>query len=181
MSGSKNSEKNPSDSLFYAYLFGELNFDSAQSLVYEINRANNDPKVEEIVLTICSGGGFLRPAFAIYDAIKNSNKKITAIASGFCASASLMVLQAATTRKATKNTRFMIHLTNNMVDRSTNYDEFLFLTEDYEQNHKLCMELSGKGAGLTGQEFEDLAKPRKYLTVEEALKFGKLGLIDAII
>ena len=66
---------------------------------------------EDIVIDIDSGGGNLREAWKMYDAIRTHNGKVTVNVSGDCMSAAVLILLAAKpeNRFANINAQFMIH------------------------------------------------------------------------
>jgi ATP-dependent Clp protease protease subunit len=163
------------------YLFDSINYTVAESVIRNIHEASEDKEIQNIELIICSSGGFLYPSFAIYDTVINSQKPINTLATGYCGSCGVMILQAGKKRSATQNTRFLIHPSEMSVEVSESYRNYLNTTEDYKQLHAKFMELSSQKTGYSPEEFEKLATPSKYLSPEEALEFGKNGLIDEIV
>jgi ATP-dependent Clp protease, protease subunit len=163
--------------IFHTRLIGHIDEKSIEPVCRDIDRANSDDRIEKIILTISSNGGWLQDAFALYDAIKLSKKPVDTVAQGYCKSAGVMILQAGRKRFSTPHTNFMLHPSNNMVDK-TSHEEFLMLVEEYKQKHKLFVELSINRSKITHAEFEKNYKPRKDLTPTEALKYG---FIDEIL
>lgn len=163
------------------YLFDNINYSVAENVIRSIHEANEDKEIQKIELIVCSGGGFLTLSFAIYDTIINSQKPINTLATGYCGSSAVMILQAGKKRFATKNTKFFIHPSEMSVDTNESYRSYLNITEDYKQNHAKFMELSSQKTGYSPDEFEKLATPSKYLSPQEALEFGKNGLIDEVV
>ena len=58
-----------------SYLFDEVNFESVKKVIIDIDIANSEPKIESILLTICSGGGNLMAGFSLFEHI-NSIKPV---------------------------------------------------------------------------------------------------------
>lgn len=167
--------------IYTIYLTGEINYDSVNYILQHIDQANNDEKVDEIELKICSHGGSLRGGFAIYDAIKLSKKPVNTAAYGHCGSVAITILQAGNIRKATKNTTLFIHPSNMSVEQAIPFEEYIRVTDDYKSNHNKFMQLSSSRCGLSAFDFEKYATPSKYMTAQEALEFGENGLIDEIL
>ena len=83
------------------YIFGDIDTDMAEKVVTAIDQGDRKP------IWICSAGGDLNAAFAIYDAIVD--KGITVIGTGNVGSSGVLILMAGDTRYATPNTRFLTH------------------------------------------------------------------------
>src|SRR5258708_40010619 len=103
---SDNLEKSP---VFYTRLVGKVEEKSIKEVMEDIDTANSQEFVKEIILTITSTGGRLYDGFALYDYIKASKKPIDVIAAGYCMSAAVMIMQAARKRTSLPNTSFMVH------------------------------------------------------------------------
>lgn len=164
----------------YVYIMGDLTFGSIADVLKAIDEANNDDTIKRIQLTIASGGGKLYAGFALYDYIKKSIKPVDTLAVGYCASASVMVLQAGAMRYAAPHTTFMVH------PSSWSYEDIPYptLTNKMDQSHKdqdLFVQLTIERSGMSRKDFETMYNPIKYLSAKEALAFGKHGLIDKIL
>lgn len=72
--------KNNQNNKVFTRLIGEVNFESVKEVMKDIDLANNNAYIKEIILTICSYGGLLYLAFALYDHIKASKKPVNIIA-----------------------------------------------------------------------------------------------------
>lgn len=168
----------PPSSIWHAQMVGQINDKTTRLLMKDIDAATVHPKMKRIRITLTSGGGFLYYAFALYNHIHSSRLPVDIVASGFCMSAAVMVMQAATKRIAYENTLFMVHPSHNSVDAEKSYDEFMAIVESYKTTHDLFVKLTIERAGISRKKFESIYSPRKYLTANEALK---LGLIDEII
>lgn len=162
------------------YLFGHIDFDSAKSVIQEIDSANKNEECEDILITICSGGGSLVSAFAICEHIRLSKKTVNCLATGWCASAAVAVLQAGKERTATKLTRFLLH-PSIFNTEDVSFEELKRLASFADVQHDEFVKLIISKSGATKEEFEKHCVPVKYLLAEEASKFGKNGLIDKVI
>lgn len=171
--------KQPDGSVFYTRLVGSIEDDTVKATIEDLNIANAKTYVECVNLVLVSYGGDLLYAFALYDHIKASKKPVDIVVEGMCMSAAVMVLQAARRRVARPHTVFMVHPTITSLEEKA-YPEFISIVDQFKRNHDLFVELSIARSGMSREEFEKIYTPRKYLTPEEALHFGKFGLIDEI-
>lgn len=160
-----------------SYLFGEVNYQSVQDVIQDIDNLNASKSYKSLQLSLCSFGGFSLPAFALYDSIKNSKKGVEIIATGTCQSSALLILQAGHTRYATAHTLFMIHHLKGCIEKS-NYDEYIIETEQFRKESQLFIELTIRRSTLSMETFVDLCKKSPYLTPQEALTHN---LIDNIL
>ncbi|HEV2339490.1 MAG TPA: ATP-dependent Clp protease proteolytic subunit [Patescibacteria group bacterium] len=168
--------------IFYTWLVGLVENSSVKDVMKDIDKANSEEHIKEIILTIASPGGGIYPGIALYDHIKASKKPIDIITEGYCMSAAVMILQAARKRISRPHTVFMVHPSSYVVEKEIPrpYSEFLTMVEDYKNQHDLVVRLSITRSGIRRKEYEAMYNPRKYFTSEEALKFGPHGLIDEI-
>lgn len=163
------------------HLSGEVNFTSVRETLRALSEANEDNNVKDIILTVTTMGGFLYPAFALYDYVRASQKPVDVIAIGCCMSAGVLILQAGRRRMAYPHTLFMIHPSQYSLPDEKGYYEVLFMIDQYKKDHDLFMKLTITRSGISQEDFDDYCDPVKYLTPEEAMKFGQYGLIDEII
>lgn len=161
-------------------IIGEITDECVCKAFENIDIANAKNYVDEIHISLCSYGGDVLLGIALFDHIKRSKKPITITAEGVCMSIAVTILQAATLRQATTHTLFMVHPSISSLEERS-YPEFISMVDQYKKNHDLFVKLTIEKSGMTREEFETIYNPRKYLTPEEALHFGKNGLIDKII
>jgi ATP-dependent protease ClpP protease subunit len=163
---------------YFTYLFDEVNYTSCQKVIADIDKANLDENINEILLTICSGGGNLLPAFALFEHIQNSKKDVNILVDSWCGSAAFMILQAGKNRYATKLSRFKIHSSSHTVKNPIYFDEF----EDYgafqKESHLQFIELTTWRTKITYDKFKEMFPLTKYISAIEA---KNLGFIDHII
>ncbi len=164
----------------FTYLFGDVDFDSCKKVISDLNNFSQNDDYDQILLTICSTGGKLNPAFALYDHILASPKPVFCLASGWCGSAAVVILQSGIERLATINTRFKLHSSSYWVD-SVPFAELELLTQNNKFSYDLFVKLTTEKSGKTIQEFEKECIPVKFLSIQEALDFGKNGLVDRIL
>lgn len=174
-------EKNGPSSVYYTRLIGEINYSTIREVMRDIDSANTQDCIKEIVFTIVSHGGDLASAFALYVHIKASRKPIDIITEGLCMSSAVMVLQAGRRRIARSYTVFMVHPSSiYLQEHDRPYNEFLSIVDQYKKNQELFIALTIRKSGMSRKEFEKIYAPRKYLTPTEAKNFGKYGLIDEV-
>lgn len=174
------SSKGDDPQIFYTSLVGTIDEGTVKHAIEEISIANAKGYIEEIRMTLATYGGDLLYSFGLYDHIKSSRIPVDIIAKGVCMSAGVMILQAARRRFATTHTLFMVHPSITNVEEKS-YQEMLQIVDQYKKNHTLFINLSVGRSGIDMEEFERIYTPRKYLSAEEACKFGKYGLIDEVI
>lgn len=164
--------------ILYTRLVGMVEDKSIKDVMRDIDHANSEDHIQEIILTITSKGGWLYDGFALYDHIKASKKPVDIIAEGYCMSAAVMILQAGRKRMSSPHTSFMVHPSNMSLEEKKPYSEFLSIVEEYKRNHDLFLKLTINRSGMSRSDFEKLYDPRKYLSAEKA---KELKLIDEIL
>jgi ATP-dependent protease ClpP protease subunit len=165
----------------YTYLFGDTSNENIKEVVKDIDKANQNKEIDEIVLVMNSWGGYFYASFGLFDHIRFSKKPIDIIAEGTCQSCAVMILQAGRKRFSMPNTVFMIHPSSNKIEDSLSFKNFIAESEQYKVDHDLFVELTISRCGMGKKEFEALYEPQRFLTPEQALKLGKNGLIDEIL
>lgn len=176
----KSFRESSTSNVFYTQLIGNIEDDTIKKVIEDLNIANSKEYVKEVRLTLVTYGGDLLYAFALYDHIQASAKPVDIIVEGACMSAGVMILQAARKRISRPNTVFMVHPSITSLEEKA-YPEFISIVDQYKKNHELFIRLSIERSGMSREEFERIYNPRKYLTPQEALSFGKHGLIDEIL
>lgn len=161
----------------YTRLVGMINEESVKEVLKDIDGANSNDNKKLIVFNLVSSGGLLYYAQALFDSIRASKKPVVAVVSGTCMSASVMVLQAAHKRIARPNTIFMLHQSAHWREEHTYMDEMNIISGEWNRIYRLFVEQSISRTKLKFDDFEKIAKPRKYLSPDEALS---MGLIDGI-
>jgi ATP-dependent Clp protease protease subunit len=115
---------------------------------------------------------------ALYDAIKASKTKVDVIISGKSMSMGIIIMLGSETRKAYRNTTFMIHETTlgylgKLADLEDNLGES-------KRVQKILWDIITSETKITQKQLDDIYEKKKdwYLSAEEALE---LGLITEII
>ncbi|CAN5217381.1 hypothetical protein BH09PAT2_BH09PAT2_05880 [soil metagenome] len=159
------------------YLFGEINYESAGTVIEKIDSAIEDSSCNEILLTICSFGGYNLPAFALCERIKSSPKKIIIKAAGACQSCAVIVLQAGHKRLATEQTFFMLHQIESPIERP-GFSALMNEADLLKKEFKLFKELTLNKSNMSEKEFDKKTQTPFNFSSEEALTYG---FIDEIV
>lgn len=176
--------KSPDFANFYkpeiakTYLFDEVNFESARKVIMDIDTANSDPKIESILLTICSGGGRLMAGFSLFEHIQNSTKPVNILVNSWCGSAALMILQSGKKRFATKMSRFLAHSSSHSIKKEMPIEELGEYLKMNEVSHQTFIDLTIHKTKMTYADFLQKFTPTTNFDAKEALK---LGFLDEII
>lgn len=135
---------------------------------------------KEITVHICSEGGGVNEALAIYDALRALKVKTIGIAEGLAASAAAMVvLQGVDVRKTLPNTRFLLHEVSQFNFGRTKSSDAKDEAKELEAlTDILCTILAER----TGHPAEDVKKfvlrHERWLSAEEAKAWN---LVDEVV
>jgi len=161
--------------------FTEVNSEFADELdrvLTLLESISHDP----VTIVMNCEGGDVTQGLAMYDRILSSKCHITVIVRGECSSMTTIVLQAADTRKAYKNSVFMYHdgdvSYGNQHKKSQKAWQRVNDLNDEECNRILYTKMKTKDSKLTLKKLEQIQITDVVLTAEEALN---KGLIDEII
>lgn len=131
-----------------------------------------------IQMLLSTYGGCVYDGLSLYDAIKNSNTEVDITCFGKIMSMGIVLLLAAKTRKAYRNTTFMIHegssgAIGKVSDMEDSIDESKRLNDIY-------FGIIESETKIPKAKLDEIRKRRKdwYFTAEEALEYG---LITEII
>lgn len=150
---------------------GMLLIDTLHNLIIQ------EPR-DTVYLYLYTYGGDYDAVMAIYDFIKTRETPITTIGVGSCMSGgSLLIASGTGERFSYPNTRFMIHGLQAGIGYNSHVDNRIHMDE----NDRIDENFSKLLAKETGNDIDTIIndlKRDKYLTAEEAIKYG---LIDDII
>jgi len=160
-------------------LFGEINEDISYSVVSQLLYLDSKESNENVKLYINSPGGSVYEGLAIYDTMRNMNRKVDAICVGSAMSMGQFLLTGATgERKALPNARIMAHSVSSGVG-GTIHDMKIDLKETEYLQNKLMRIISENSKGkLSIEELEKMTLRDKFLSPEECIE---LGLIDSVV
>lgn len=160
-------------------LFGEINEQTAYSVITQLLYLDSKESCEEINLYISSGGGSVYAGNAIIDTIHLIKKPVNTICTGTAMSMGNQILASGTgERRSLPNSRIMIHSVSSG-SRGTYHDLKIDFEETQFLQKKLMNDLANYSKGKTSfEQFWDLTQRDKFLTPDEALE---LGLIDRVL
>lgn len=137
-----------------------------------------DIEMPHIQVLLSTYGGSVYEGLALYDAIKASKTKVDVIIGGKSMSMGTIIMLGSETRKAYRNTTFMVHEMTSahlgkLADLESNLDESKRL-------QKILWDIITSETKITQKQLDDIYEKKKdwYLSADEALE---LGLITEII
>jgi ATP-dependent Clp protease, protease subunit len=148
-------------------LFGEVNESMAREVLAAVSKR---PKTLEVFLN--SSGGTVGDGLAIYDLLREVPTVIVK-ATGFCASAALLILAGGKYRLATETTSFMFH--------HAHADAVASTPEEKEEDSRVCAHLDGQVEAVLTEAIGPVNfKTLSALTIIDSKIAVKLGLIHGI-
>ena len=137
-----------------------------------------DIEMPHIQILLSTYGGSVYDGLALYDAIKASKTKVDVIIGGKSMSMGTIIMLGSETRKAYRNTTFMIHeMTSGYLGKLADLENDL---GESKRLQKILWDIITSETKITQKQLDDIYEKKKdwYLSAEEALE---LGLITEII
>ena len=137
-----------------------------------------DIEMPHIQVLLSTYGGSVYDGLALYDAIKASKTKVDVIIGGKSMSMGTIIMLGSETRKAYRNTTFMIHeMTSGYLGKLADMENDL---GESKRLQKILWDIITSETKITQKQLDDIYEKKKdwYLSAEEALE---LGLITEII
>ena len=175
----------------------ESSMSSAVEKIFQINQSDSDwvnnlhsvlnasgvkydstIEMPHIQLLLSTYGGEVYDGLSLYDAIKNSKTCVDITCFGKIMSMGIIILLASKTRKAYRNTTFMIHEISSFgTGKVADIEESV---EEAKRLNKLLFDIIEKETNISKAKLEEVYKRKQdwFFTAEEALK---IGLITEII
>ncbi len=94
---------------FEVYCTGDINMESVNSLIQQLQYLNNQNPVKEITMYINSGGGSVQQGLALYDVMQALTNPIKTVCIGTAASMAAILFLAGTRRLLLDHSCVMIH------------------------------------------------------------------------
>jgi ATP-dependent Clp protease protease subunit len=135
-------------------------------------------EMPHIQVLLSTYGGSVYDGLALYDAIKASKTKVDVIIGGKSMSMGTIIMLGSETRKAYRNTTFMIHeMTSGYLGKLADLENDL---GESKRLQKILWDIITSETKITQKQLDDIYEKKKdwYLSAEEALE---LGLITEII
>ena len=171
----------------YEYWFGteSVCFKDVKEFVENIPEDDND-----IDLYLHCRGGNCTEGWAMYDTLRTSGKRITAVVDGMCASMASVLLMAAPKERrfAQKNASICIHnpyYEYLYIDKETAHADDVddmakrlqIQAEELRQEQKRILNLYVERTGTDAETLQALMDEDKFIDMNEALKLGLIGEI----
>ena len=135
-------------------------------------------EMPHIQVLLSTYGGNVYDGLSLYDAIKNSKTDVDITCFGKIMSIGIIILLSAKTRKAYRNTTFMIHeLTSGVIGKVADMEESI---DEAKRLNKILFDIIKKETKISPSLLDDIYIKKKdwFFTAEEALE---MGLITEII
>lgn len=135
---------------------------------------------DEIELRLHCEGGVCTEGWAIYDRLRASGKKISAVVEGLAASMATVVLMAAPKerRKAYENATLLVHNPYTCYAGGT-AEELRKAAEDMQMEQDRILDLYVERCGCDREEMQQLMNENKPITARQAMEVGLIGEIIA--
>ena len=144
----------------------------------KFNPSKIDIEMPHIQILLSTYGGCVYDGLSLYDAIKRSKTEVDITCFGKIMSMGIVLLLAAKTRKAYRNTTFMIHeMTSGYLGKLADMENDL---SESKRLQKTLWDIITSETKITQKQLDDIYEKKKdwYMSAEEALEYG---LITEII
>ena len=144
----------------------------------KFNPSTVDIEMPHIQILLSTDGGCVYDGLSLYDAVKNSKTEVDITCFGKIMSMGIVLLLAAKTRKAYRNTTFMIHEgSSGFIGKVADMEESV---EESKRLRDVIFDIIEKETKIPKAKLDEVRKSRMdwYLNAEEALEYG---LITEII
>ena len=135
-------------------------------------------EMPHIQILLSTYGGNVYDGLSLYDAIKNSKTDVDITCFGKIMSMGIVILLSAKTRKAYRNTTFMIHeLSSGVIGKLADMEESI---DEAKRINRVLFDIIEKETKITHSWLKEVYNKKKdwFFTAEEALE---IGLITEII
>lgn len=152
---------------------GESDIVTFKDLEAALAAKPEDDRNVDIIIN-CPGGSCIE-GLAMYDEFRSlEGHVISALVKGECSSMATIVLLAASVRKALPNSRFCIHKPRfaDYYAPTMTEDDAKRLYEDLHSETERLKKIYLERTSMTAEQLEELMLADKYITAEEALKYG---------
>lgn len=129
-------------------------------------------EMPHIQVLLSTYGGCVYDGLSLYDAIKNSKTEVDITCFGKIMSMGIILLLSAKTRKAYRNTTFMIHEgSSGFIGKVADMEESV---EESKRLREVIFDIIEKESKIPKAKINEIRKSRMdwYFTAEEALEYG---------
>ncbi|MBW8015709.1 MAG: ATP-dependent Clp protease proteolytic subunit [Planctomycetes bacterium] len=160
------------------FMIGEISYRMATEVIMKLLYLDNLKRGVDISLYINSPGGSVDDTMAIYDTMRFINSSVSTYCIGKAQSGAAIILSAGAEgkRHSLPHAKIMLHqpwggVTGQASDIKIQAEEIL-------KAKKMLNDILAKHTGLTPEQIAEETERDKYMTAEEALKYG---LIDEVL
>ena len=160
------------------FMIGEISYRMSTEVIMKLLYLDNLKRNTEISLYINSPGGSVDDTMAIYDTIRFIGSPVATYCIGRAQSGAAVILAAGTKgkRHALPHAKIMLHqpwggITGQAADIQIQAEEIL-------KAKKMINDILAKHTGLTTEKIAEETERDKYMSADEALKYG---LIDDVL
>ena len=160
------------------FMIGEINYRMATEVIMKMLYLDNLKRGVEISLYINSPGGSVDDTMAIYDTMRFIGSPVATYCIGRAQSGAAIILAAGTKgrRHALPHAKVMLHQPWGGVTGQA--EDIRIQAEEILRAKRTINEILSKHTGLTPDKIAEETERDKYMTAEEALKYG---LIDDVL
>jgi ATP-dependent Clp protease, protease subunit len=160
------------------FMIGEINYRMATEVIMKMLYLDNLKRGVEISLYINSPGGSVDDTMAIYDTMRFIGSPVATYCIGRAQSGGAVILAAGTKgrRHALPHAKVMLHQPWGGVTGQA--EDIRIQAEEILRAKRTINEILSKHTGLTPDKIAEETERDKYMTAEEALKYG---LIDDVL
>ena len=162
------------------FMTGQVEEDMATSIVAQLLLLEAEDQDRDIILYIHSPGGCVHSGLQIIDTMNYIKPDVVTVVTGMAASMGAAVLSCGTPGKrfALPHAQIMVHQVSSGTQGHVE-DQRIRLEHSLKLND-LLGNMIAKNVGLTTKQYMEHVSRDKWLGAQEALKFGKKGIIDDI-
>jgi ATP-dependent Clp protease protease subunit len=160
------------------FLGGPIDDDVANLIIAQLLFLQSESDKEDIKFYINSPGGSVTATLAVYDTMKHIKPEVSTVCVGQAASGGAVLLAGGAKGKrfSLKNSRVMIHQPLGGVEGQAS--DILIHAEEIVKIKERLNEILAEESGKTKKQLESDTERDRFMTAEEAKKYG---LIDKII
>ena len=154
------------------FINGAIDDSTADSVVAQLLYLDAEDSEKEISLYINSPGGSVSAGMAIYDTMRYIKAPVHTIGMGMAASMGSLLLAGGNRRRVLPHTKVMIHqplISGGVGGNETNIS---ILAKNLTSTRSMIAEILAKHFNKTVKTVENDIENDRYMTAEEALKYG---------
>lgn len=160
------------------FMIGEISYRMATEVIMKLLYLDNLKRGVDISLYINSPGGSVDDTMAIYDTMRFINSSVSTYCIGKAQSGAAIILAAGAEgkRHSLPHAKIMLHQPWGGVTGQAS--DIKIQAEEIIKAKQMLNEILAKHTGLTPEQIAEETERDKYMTAEEAFKYG---LIDTVL